>query len=144
MTFKDSMVTSGHLAEIFCIFTSGMKSNKLLQFGLAQRPVVTVNLATNSSYTKNGEENTCTGAGIFYAEGDPLNWSVKMLRDITQLNQAGELLALKEAVEHGPEDMNLDIELDSKYAISLVTQDLKKIEDSGYYSKHLSCEIGDS
>ncbi|KAG6894619.1 hypothetical protein C0992_005383, partial [Termitomyces sp. T32_za158] len=103
--------------------------------GISGKPIEAGNtllLATDGSCTNNGDDDAKAGAGVFYETNSRLNMSVRVPSHLTQSNQSGELLALKEAVEAAPAESNLKIDLDSKYVIERVTKHLDKDEDSGY------------
>ncbi|KAG6875825.1 hypothetical protein C0992_002153 [Termitomyces sp. T32_za158] len=116
--FDGTMVTSGFLAEVFRIFTSSERTNVLLELDPPIVTKATALLATDGSCTNNGDKDAQAGAGVFFAEGDAWNKSIKVPLNMIQSNQTGELLALKEAAESGPSKYNLNIKLDSKYVIN--------------------------
>lgn len=127
------MRVSGHLSEVFQIFTKGEKLNALPRLLLSSNVTAeTLSLATDGSCTNNRDADAVAGAGVFYSENNPLNMSIRVPPDLSQTNQTGEILALKKVVERAPMNMNLDIELNSMYVIDMVTKRLQKNEDSGY------------
>lgn len=132
--FKPGLITSSLLADVFRVFTCGEKSNNMPNIPSLQNTKTNVVLATDGSCLRNREKNACAEAGVFYEENNPQNISRKVSEAFLQSNQTEELLAIKEAVERGPQNVNMLIETDSKYAINLVTKDLQKIEDSGFIS----------
>ncbi|KAG6894055.1 hypothetical protein C0992_007657, partial [Termitomyces sp. T32_za158] len=130
--FDKNMITKGPLSEAFRIFTEGEREDQIPDLSKPTEAGSTLILATDGSCEKNGDDDAKVGAGVFYKDGSDLNLSVRVPSHLTQSNQTGELLALKEAVEAAPNNANLKIELDSKYVIDRVTKNLKRDEDSGY------------
>jgi ribonuclease HI len=89
-------------------------------------------LATDGACDNNGQANAQAGAGVFYGIGDPRNISCRVPVELAQTNQTGETLAAERAVALANRDVNLKIELDSKYVINAVTKKLQSNEDNGY------------
>jgi len=89
-------------------------------------------VATDGSCENNGSSNAIVGAGVFYAENDRRNKSIRLPKEMLQSNQTGEAVAMKIAAEESPLSSPIIIESDSRYAIGLVTSSLQKMEDQGY------------
>ncbi|KAF8059889.1 hypothetical protein FPV67DRAFT_1424514, partial [Lyophyllum atratum] len=91
--FWREIVTEGSLAEIFRIFTSGEVSNELPDLVFDTAPTHSVVVATDGSCSKNGEEITSAGAGVFCDPIHPLNSCTKVPLELPQSNQSAELFA---------------------------------------------------
>ncbi|KAF8059613.1 hypothetical protein FPV67DRAFT_1373029, partial [Lyophyllum atratum] len=90
IVFQRGLVTSGPLADIFRIFTSGRTVGGL----------PTLSPPTNSDRElciNNGDDDAQAGAGVFCEADHPLNRSIKVPAAFVQSNQSAEMLALKEA-----------------------------------------------
>ncbi|THU92022.1 hypothetical protein K435DRAFT_672931, partial [Dendrothele bispora CBS 962.96] len=103
--FDYHLTTTGDLSDIFRIFTN--KSHTPVNETYVRR-VQTDSLdneilaiaATDGSCIDNGQDSALAGAGIYFAEGDPRNKSLRLPKmagdtQITQSNQTAELLAVK-------------------------------------------------
>ncbi|KAH8834279.1 ribonuclease H-like domain-containing protein [Flagelloscypha sp. PMI_526] len=77
-------------------------------------------------------ENARAGAGIFYGEGNPNNRAIKLLETISQSNQTGEVVAMKELLEKAPKRNEIFNKTDSQFVIKHLTSSVKKMENEGY------------
>ncbi|KAF5367240.1 hypothetical protein D9615_010668 [Tricholomella constricta] len=131
-TLSHSLITDGKLAEVFRIFTTGEASGKLPKT-VNQKDIGPAHyVATDGSCRNNGQENACAGAGVFYAQDDERNMSIKVPNEYRQSNQTAEMLALKEIAETADQEGRLYLELDSKYVIQNISSRLLKNENDGY------------
>ncbi|THV00887.1 hypothetical protein K435DRAFT_931166, partial [Dendrothele bispora CBS 962.96] len=89
-------------------------------------------IATGGQCLNNGNDNARAGAGIYVEKGHPMNRSVKLPLYLGQSNQTGELVATKMAAELTDPDMELKIETDSSYVITMLTTKKNQKEDDGY------------
>ncbi|THU86901.1 hypothetical protein K435DRAFT_682707, partial [Dendrothele bispora CBS 962.96] len=69
---------------------------------------------------------------IYIELNHSLNRSIKLPLYIAQSNQTGELVAAKMIANIAPPELELDIETDSKYVITVLNNSRKKNEDEGY------------
>ena len=86
---------------------------------------------TDGACINNGRENASAGSGVWYANDDPRNRSVRVPHE-EQSNQTGELYAILLAVRNHPTNEDLRIVSDSRYAIDGLTKHLKHWEDRGW------------
>ncbi|KAF5345556.1 hypothetical protein D9758_012008 [Tetrapyrgos nigripes] len=135
--FDRTVTTDGDLSDVFRIFTN--KESKNLHTIYIPSHVTTldsadqtITIAMDGSCTKNREDDARAGAGIFIDQGHTLNRSIKLPLYILQSNQTGELVAVKVAAETTPPQLQLNIEMDSKYVLNLLTRDMRQHEDEGY------------
>ncbi|KAF5371874.1 hypothetical protein D9615_006992 [Tricholomella constricta] len=131
-TLTRNLITGGQLGNIFRIFTEGETTGALPANLTASDTGPQLLAATDGSCMNNGQDDAYAGAGVYYAPDDERNLSAKVPAKYRQSNQTAEMLALKEAIEHAPEDGRLFLELDSKYTIQNVTSSLQRNEDEGY------------
>ncbi|KAJ3966699.1 hypothetical protein EV361DRAFT_933969, partial [Lentinula raphanica] len=116
-TFDWRITTKGNLSDAFRIFTMGEKSNNLwINEWDPDRPQNYIDVYTDGSCEKNGDDDASAGAGIF---------SIRIPKSLKQTNQTGEIIAIKEAHE-------LTICSDSRTALDGLTTLRQKWEDTGY------------
>ena len=95
-----------------------------------------ITIYTDGSCTNNGETSARAGSGIWFADNDPRNQSLRVPTTL-QSNQTGELYAILLAISSLPPDQAIVIRTDSMYAINGLTKNLEKWEDQGWlFSKH--------
>ncbi|KAF8054841.1 hypothetical protein FPV67DRAFT_1355171, partial [Lyophyllum atratum] len=92
-TFERKMLTTGTLANIFRIFTSGTTTGGIPDTYPQNTEGRCTTVATDGSCLDNGEDSARAGAGVYYAVDHPKNKSIKVPTTFPQSNQTGELLA---------------------------------------------------
>ncbi|KAJ3999731.1 hypothetical protein F5050DRAFT_1564441, partial [Lentinula boryana] len=95
--FDKRITTTGSISEIFRIFTdpNTKPTNQLPNLRTPVGVLDKIVVATDGSCENNGEGNAKAGAGIFIADGNPKNKSIKLPKYLEQSNQTGELVAAK-------------------------------------------------
>ena len=86
---------------------------------------------TNGACINNGQENACTGSGMWYGENDPCNLSVRVAYK-DQSNQIGELVVVLLTIKNHPPNEDLCIVSDLRYVINGITKHTKKWEERGW------------
>jgi ribonuclease HI len=87
---------------------------------------------TDGSCMRNGEENSHAGSGIWFRDGDERNRSYRLPRELGKSNQAGEIVAVIQALRLIHPETPVLIKSDSKYTIEALTKNLRKNEDIGW------------
>ncbi|KAH7903891.1 ribonuclease H-like protein [Hygrophoropsis aurantiaca] len=137
ITFDPTISTKNSIAECFRIFTDPNKLSQQpayrLQFGTQGRPHDNehIKIFTDGSCSNNGKQNAKCGAGIWIADDHPLNQSIRIKND-TQSNQVGELVAILKALQSTNPAVPVTIATDSMYAIDGLTKHLTTWEDQGW------------
>jgi ribonuclease HI/exonuclease III len=132
-TFDPRTVVNTSLKDAFRILADAPKvSGDVTKMLRNEQAPTSVLLATDGACDENGKANAKAGAGVYYGLDDPRNISCRVPEEITQTNQTGEILAAERAVALAEKDINLKLELDSKYVINAVTKNLQSNEDNGY------------
>lgn len=80
----------------------------------------------------NGSENARAGSGLWYVNDDPRNVALRLPDSIEQTNNAGEAVAVLEAVRRAPHNALLRIKSDSQVTIDGLTKNLQSWEDKGW------------
>ena len=86
---------------------------------------------TDGACNNNGDENAQAGSGIWYGEGDIRNRALRVPGP-TQTNQTGELYAILVVIKTTPQNRQMLIKSDSKYAIDGLTKYIDEWEDKGW------------
>ncbi|KAJ3838212.1 ribonuclease H-like protein [Lentinula raphanica] len=78
----------------------GEKSNNLwINEWDPDRPQNYIDVYTDGSCEKNGDDDASAGAGIFCAHDPGISRAIRIPKSLKQTNQTGEIIAIKEAVE---------------------------------------------
>lgn len=135
LLFDPSITTRSTLEKGFRIFTDpeapavvpGRRNINALNL-----PREALTLYTDGSCLNCGDENAMAGAGVFYAEGNPLNAALKVPGPL-QSNQAAELAAITHAASNETGRFGeLTIISDSLFAIDSFTARLDTLERNGF------------
>jgi ribonuclease HI len=89
-------------------------------------------IGTDGSCTNNGEADARAGSGGYADEGNPLNFAIRVPKEVAQTNQTGEMLAVTHVATNADTSIDIFIESDSQYTIKTLTTRLSNIEDRGY------------
>jgi ribonuclease HI len=135
--FDARVTTHGTIADTFRIFTNTAPKN-LHNVAPNTRHSPNPNedlieIYTDGSAQNNGSENARAGAGIYFGDDDPRNKAIRVPDRLKPSNNVGELVAIKETVEMCPKDIPLAIHSDSRVSIDILTRNLKKNEDEGFF-----------
>lgn len=87
---------------------------------------------TDGAALQNGDENAQAGSGLWYGQNDPRNAAIRLPDTIEQTNNAGEAVAILEAVRRAPKNSLLRIRSDSQVIIDGLTKNLQTWEDKGW------------
>jgi ribonuclease HI len=135
--FDAKVTTHGTIADTFRIFTNATPKN-LHSIAPDTRHSPDPNEDPIEAYTdgsamNNGGENARAGAGIYFGDNDPRNRAIRIPDKLRPSNNVGELVAIKETIEACPKDVPLAIHSDSRVSIDILTRNLKKNEDEGFF-----------
>jgi ribonuclease HI len=95
---------------------------------------------TDGSCFNNGDYNVKAGSGIHFPDGQGADICIHLPPNVSQSNQAGEIVALTEALRRVSRDSPVRICTDSKYTKDTLTRNLGKNEDqrwSGMINRNL-------
>ncbi len=130
--FDRCVTTYGHIGHAFRIFTEKSPvSDECIPMEIGEDGSI-MTIATDGSCLRNGERNAQAGAGIYVADGHPLNRSLRLAADITQSNQSGEVMASLLAAMAAPVHARITLETDSQTTMDSITKWRPKHEDTGY------------
>jgi ribonuclease HI len=133
MTFEPTTAITTALKDAFRILMDTPKASGDIILILENQTAPTTSvLATDGACDNNGLANAIAGSGVFYDGDDPRNLSLRVPREYLQSNPTGEILAAERTLAKADKDVNLKMELDSKYVINALTKNLRSNEDAGY------------
>ena len=131
LTFNPSVTIRTNLSECFRIFPS-QPTPDLPALRLAQdNNIAPITIFTDRSCLHNSRHNAVCGAGVWIANGHPLNKAIRVPGP-EQSNQTGEIAAIVVALQTSPPSADLTIISDSRYAIQSLTNSLETHEDSAW------------
>jgi len=132
--FNHRISITGSLSDAFRIFTDGDVCNETPQISWNPPGIDTtqIQVFTDGSCTNNGDENAKAGAGIFIAKNDSRNRDIRILNELEQTNQTGEIIAIKEAAEILDKNSELLIVSDSETTINAAIKNRHRFEDRGW------------
>ena len=133
ITFNPSVTTRSNLSDCFRILapnpTPTLPALRVPRDAAAAPAALTI--YTDGSCLHNGQHNATSGAGVWIAEGHPLNKAIRVpVND--QSNQTGEIAAIVAALQTSPLSADLTIITDSRYAIQSLTDSLECHEDAAW------------
>lgn len=73
---------------------------------------------TDGSCKNNGDQDAKAGAGVWYANNDQRNMTIKIPNNMEQSNNSGELVAILRAIQNTETTDILQIHTDSQYSLS--------------------------
>ena len=131
--FNSKITQYGTLSDAFRVFTEGKKCYKIpvLRWNEDYRNTPYIKVFTDGSCVNNGDRNASAGSGIYVSENSIYNRSIKIPSELSQLNQVGEIIAIKEACEVVPKDIELHILSDANTVVNGLLEGWKKWEDIG-------------
>ena len=131
LIFNPTVTTRTNLADCFRIFPSHPTPQIPALRTSQDTPTVPTapwTVYTDGSCLHNGQHNAICGAGIWVADGHPLNRVIRVPGP-EQSNQAGEIAAIVVALQNAPPSTDLTIITDSRYAIQSLNKTLEQNED---------------
>jgi ribonuclease HI/exonuclease III len=87
---------------------------------------------TDGSCFNNGEYNARAGSGIHFPDRQEADRCIRLPPNVSQSNQAGEIVALIEALRRISRDTPVRVCTDSRYTKDALTKNLGKNEDQGW------------
>jgi ribonuclease HI len=141
--FNNNITVEGPLANAFRIFTEGPKSNALPppDQDVSNEEQQCTSVYTDGSCINNGDADAEAGAGIFFEIDDPRNRSIRIPGELTQTNQTGEIIAIKEAVENFPKDARLMLVSDSRTVLDGLNKYRECWESRGWIGTENGLEL---
>ena len=131
LIFNPSVTTRTNLSDCFRIFaTKPIPSLPALRLP-RDGTIAPLTIFTDGSCLHNGQHNATCGAGIWLADGHPLNKAIRVPGP-AQSNQTGEIAAVVVALQASPPSTDLTIITDSRYVIQSLTHTLDQHEDSAW------------
>lgn len=133
--FNPSMTTRGDLSAIVRVFVDPLINKPLPAHRISNSLSVereTTTVYTDGSCINNGNLNAKAGSGIWFGTNDRRNKAIRLPPNVTQSNQAGEIVAILVAAQIVPPFAPLTVISDSKYAIEGLTKHLHDWEDDGW------------
>lgn len=91
-------------------------------------------VATDGSCIWNGKATAVAGAGIYIADGHPMNRSIRLPKSLEQSNQTGETVATLIATTSAPHNVQLLKITDSRTVMDGATKLHAWQENEGYAS----------
>ena len=143
MPFDHRITQYGTLADAFRVFTEGEKHCKIpdLRWNDNYDNIPKIKAFTDGSCVNNGDSNASAGSGIYVAENSRYNRSIKIPSELSQSNQIGEIIAIKEVCEIIPRNTELHILSDSSTVVNGLVKNWKRWEDIGWIGIHNDWEL---
>jgi len=129
--FNNKVTQYGTLTDVFWVFTEGRKCYKIpdLRWNNDYTNTPKIKAFTDGSCVNNGDRLASPGSGIYVSEDSHYNRSIKIPSELTQSNQVGEIIAIKETCEIIPKHIELHILSDANTVIN----GLVELEKMGRY-----------
>ena len=131
LIFDPSVTTKGNLSDAFQIFAPKLNPTSPALCPLRDADSAPLTVFMDGSCLHNGQHNTISRAGIWIADGHPLNRAIWVPRQ-EQSNQTTEIAAIVVALQATPWSADLMIITDSRYAIQGLTRSLEHHEDTAW------------
>ena len=131
LIFNPSVTTKGNLSDAFRIFAPKPNPTSPALRPLRDADSAPLTVFTDGSCLHNGQHNAISGAGIWIADGHPLNRAFRVPGQ-EQSNQTAEIAAIVVALQAAPRSADLTIITDSRYAIQSLTRSLERHEDTAW------------
>ena len=132
--FNNKVTQYGTLTDAFRVFTEGRKCYKIpdLRWNNDYTNTPKIKAFTDGSCVNNGDRNASAGSGIYVSEDSHYNRSIKIPSELTQSNQVGEIIVIKETCEIIPKHIELHILSDANTVINGLVEGWKRWEDIGW------------
>ena len=128
LIFNPSVTTKNNLSDCFRVFAPKPTPALLMLRPPPDSNPAPLTMFTDGSCLHNGQHNAISRAGVWVADGHPLNRAI-CVPGWEQSNQTGEIAAIVVALQIAPQSADLTIIMDSRYAIQSLIHSLEYNED---------------